>query len=121
MILILMMTKFVLLLQLHPSPHLIYLTNIPYHPPLSFPSHPSFLLLPSPPTPLGGTFTIAFGSFALQLPGTVTGLSLDTTFATTADLSPYLQPGDQVMVDGQVYTVAPFRFINRYDTQSTVN
>ncbi len=88
-------------------------SNPPYHP-HSSPSP----LLPNPthpphPSPPAGTFTIAYGSFALQLPGTVSGFSLDTTFATSADLSPYLQAGDQVVVDGQTYTVAPFRFINR--------
>ena len=41
----------------------------------------------------GGTFTVAYGTFSMQLPGTVSGYSLDTVFATTADLSPYLQPG----------------------------
>ena len=40
-----------------------------------------------------GTFTVAYGTFSLQLPGTVSGYSLDTVFSTTADLSPYLQPG----------------------------
>ena len=40
-----------------------------------------------------GTFTVAYGTFSLQLPGTVSGYSLDTVFRTSADLSPYLQPG----------------------------
>ena len=84
----------------------IFVTHLP-----PTPSPSSFL--PDPTPPPGGTFTIAYGSFALQLPGTVTGLSLATTFATSADLSPYLQPGDQIFVDGRAYTVAPYRFINR--------
>jgi len=61
-----------------------------------------------------GTFTVAYGAFSLQLPGTVSGYSLATAFTTTADLSPYLAPGDQIVVDGRTYTVAPYKFINRY-------
>lgn len=56
-----------------------------------------------------GTFTLAYGAYSKQLEGTVTGLNSFLVFNTTADLSPYLEPGDTILVDGFVYTIAPFQ------------
>jgi hypothetical protein len=57
-----------------------------------------------------GTFTIAFGSYDRQLPGTVTGLNAEYTFNTTEDLTPYLEPGDIIFVDEHYYTVALYEY-----------
>lgn len=58
----------------------------------------------------GGTFTVAYDSFSVPLPGTVSGFFNLRYFNTTEDLSSYLEPGDNIWVDGRVYTVAPFEY-----------
>ncbi len=63
-----------------------------------------------------GTFTVAFDNFTIQLPGFVNAFSKMRYFNTTADLTSFLEPGDQVLVAGSVYTVtrnsyiSPFQF-----------
>ncbi len=49
-----------------------------------------------------GTFTIAFDNFTVALPGTVSAYSNLYVFNTSENLSSYLEPGDQVSVDGSV-------------------
>jgi hypothetical protein len=54
----------------------------------------------------GGTFTLAYDSYDVELPGTVSGLNNDYEFTTTSDLASYLEPGDGIYVDGKAYTIA---------------
>lgn len=75
-----------------------------------------------------GTFTIASGAYTKQLEGTVSGLNSFLLFNTTTDLSPDLEPGDTVLIDGFVYTIAPFQspsptqfFVTAKITASVVN
>lgn len=53
----------------------------------------------------GGTFTVAFDSFSILLPANVSARIDSYFFSTTADLTPYLDPGDQVLIDGVTYTI----------------
>ena len=54
----------------------------------------------------GGTFTVSFDSFSVLLPANVSAQLNGYFFNSSADLTPYLEPGDQVLVDGVIYTVA---------------
>jgi len=54
-----------------------------------------------------GTFTLAFDAFSVALPGTVNAFNRLRYFNTSEDLTSFLEPGDQIMVDGIVYTIAP--------------
>jgi hypothetical protein len=53
-----------------------------------------------------GTFTLSYDSWDVTLPGTVSGLNGLYYFNTTNDLTSYLEPGDQIYVDGAAYTIA---------------
>jgi len=58
----------------------------------------------------GGTFTVAFYSFTVQLPGTVSAYFDYYYFDTSADLTSYLEPGDKIQVLGYNYTVAGAKY-----------
>lgn len=64
----------------------------------------------SPNSNTTGTFTLAYGAYTKQLEGTVSGLNSFLVFDTTTDLTPYLEPGDTILVDGYVYTIAAFQY-----------
>merc|ERR1711871_1883391 len=53
-----------------------------------------------------GTFTLSYDSWDVTLPGTVSALNALYYFNTTVDLTSYLEPGDQVYIDGAAYTIA---------------
>ena len=53
----------------------------------------------------GGTFTVAFNSFSVLLPANVSAKVNSYFFSTTVDITPYIDPGDQVLIDGVTYTV----------------
>jgi hypothetical protein len=57
-----------------------------------------------------GTFTIAYDKFLIMLPGTMSAYSKNYVCNTSVDLSQYLEPGDQILVAGSIYTVAYLKF-----------
>ena len=54
----------------------------------------------------GGTFTVSYDTFSVSLPGTVSAIYNDYFFSTSADLTPYVAPGDSVQVLGSIYTIS---------------
>jgi hypothetical protein len=59
-----------------------------------------------------GTFTLAYDSFGIALPGAVSGFYNLKKFNTTDDISSHLEPGDQIMVDGVIYTIAAYEYFD---------
>ena len=57
-----------------------------------------------------GTFTIAFDSFTIQLPGTLSAYANYFQFNTTEDLTSYFESGDQFSVNNILYTVASVKY-----------
>jgi len=58
----------------------------------------------------GGYFTVAYGTFSIQLPGLVSGPDAGFVFNTSVDISYLVEPGDKLFVDGAVYTVAAWKY-----------
>jgi len=58
-----------------------------------------------------GTFTVAYGNFSQQLPGVFSAFVRSYSFNTSEDLTSLLEPGDQFMVAGRIYTVDSYHFI----------
>jgi hypothetical protein len=54
---------------------------------------------------LGGTFTLAFGSFIKSLPGTVSVVQNSAVVTTTADLTESIARGDSISLAGVTYVV----------------
>ncbi len=55
---------------------------------------------------LGGYFTVSYGDYVLQLPGTVTAIPGVATITSTVDLAPHLRRGDIVKVGDEVVMIA---------------
>jgi len=53
----------------------------------------------------GGSFTLAYDDFIIELPCTVSAFNSKHVFYTACDLSSYLEPMDKFLVDSKIYTV----------------
>eukprot|EP00957_Ditylum_brightwellii_P064285 4878520-Ditylum_brightwellii.AAC.1 len=53
----------------------------------------------------GGSFTLYFGDISVELPGTVEVVNGLDYVTTTTDLAPYISRGDEIKINGNIFTV----------------